>query len=127
MDLRRHSKGGRKTEAVHSSAFVAFWSDAKAIIALDRQGVEWKLAGRVTLRDIEGQVTGFARAHRRALVLVSAVDRLMSRADQAPEHFCVVLGREFPVSHAHKSSLQYQYRARAAQHGFSSLGLAVAA
>lgn len=127
MDLRRHSKDGRKAESVHSSEFVAFWSDAKAIIALDRHGIEWKLAGRVTLKDIEGQVTGFSRAHRRALVLVSAVDRLMSRADQTPEHYCVVLGRELPVSNAHKSSLQYQYRTQAAERGFSSLGLAVAA
>ncbi len=127
MELRRHCPGRHRTEAVQSTEFVAFWAEDKAIIAMDHRGTEWRLAGRVTLKEIEAGVTGFARAHRRALVRVASVDRLMSRIGQVPEHYCVLLGREFPVSIAHKSSLQYQYRAMAAQHGFSALGTAVAA
>ena len=123
MELRRHCNG--RTEAVHSREFVAFWADARAVFGLDHSGVEWRLAGRQSLKDIEAEAQGFTRAHRRTLVRVSVVDRLMARAGQG--HYCVLLGREFPVSGAHKPALQAQFRALAAENGFGNLGVARAA
>lgn len=123
MELHRHCSG--RIEAVHSSEFVAFWANSGAVVALDLKGMEWRLAGRLSLKGIEAAVDGFARAHRRALVRISAVDRLMARDGQG--HYCVLLGREFPVSGAHRPGLQSQYRALAAKNGFSNLGVARAA
>lgn len=123
MELRRHCNG--RTEPVNSRELVAFWADAGAVFGLDHSGAEWRLVGRQSLKDIETGVEGFARAHRRALVRVSAVDRLMARTGQG--HYCVLLGREFPVSGAHKPALQAQFRALAAKNGFGNLGMARAA
>lgn len=128
MELRRYRKNYRlKPEAVDSSVFVAFWADDKFVRGLDAEGVEWLLFGDHTLKEIEAHAPGFTRIHRGAIVSVAAIDRLMSRTPEgkkAPEHYCVVGGRELPVSRSCKSALYYQYRAHVSEHGFKAAAAA---
>lgn len=124
MQLRRYRKNYRlRPEAVESSVFVAFWADDKFVRGLDAEGVEWLMHGQHTLKEIESGTTGFTRIHRGAIVSMAAVDRLMSRppvGKKAPEHYCVVRGRELPVSRSCKSAVYFQYRAHVSEHGFKA-------
>ncbi|MBV4524370.1 hypothetical protein KVG88_30310 [Pseudomonas sp. SWRI74] len=122
MELRRYRKNHRlRAEKVDSSVFVAFWADDKYVHALDRDGVEWMLCGKHSIKEIEAGDPRVTRAHRSSLVRVSAIDRVMSRNElrkNKPDYFCVVGGREFGVSRTCRPTLYAQYRAYVAEHGF---------
>lgn len=122
MELRRYRKNHRlRAEKVDSSVFVAFWSDEKFVRGLDAEGVEWLLFHKHSLSEIEAGDDSFSRSSRSGLVRVSAIDRMMalpSKHKFKRDHFCVVGGREFPMSRMYRAALYSKYRAYVSEHGF---------